>query len=149
MNIKICSRKSILKESINYKHAIIIYESRDAVTDQIVVEVNNYFTSFLILCFDDIDSPQHGFISPNEEHIREALQYSINKEKLLVSCQAGISRSSSLSYILACNKILPKDAIKILDHNKHTPNELVIQIGTDILGNEDIWTEFDNWRIRS
>ena len=60
----------------------------------------------------------------------------------MVHCAAGVSRSSATAYVIACMTTPPAKAIYMLNPMLHMPNERIVQYGTEILDNTDIWREF-------
>ena len=81
-------------------------------------------------------------VPPATCHVVEALAWSEGKENILVHCFAGVSRSPALAYIIACKRMEPEEAMKILDYKLHFPNRMIVQIGAKVLQNPAIWDVF-------
>jgi predicted protein tyrosine phosphatase len=96
----------------------------------------------LVLTFDDTTFHRDGYQAPEPRHVREALEWAKDREEFVVSCTAGKSRSSSIAYVLASKKIGPEEAIRILDPNRHIPNEWVVKHGSELLDNLQVWDLF-------
>jgi len=107
------------------------------------------YRDIIIECFDDIKAPQDGFITPMKEHIRRILKWAMDKENIVVHCTAGISRSSAIAYLIACQMSSPKQALKVFDPLKHCPNRLILNIGVEVLGDESILSEYLKWFDRT
>lgn len=112
-------------------------------------ECRGNYEDIIIECFDDIISPQVGYTVPTEEHVRRILKWAMSREQLAVHCTAGVSRSSAIAYLIACQRSSPKEALKILDPMKHSPNRLILYLGAEVLGNEEIMLEYMFWFNRS
>ena len=100
--------------------------------------------------------PEHwdfpgGKLEPNEEPfagierevIEEVLRWSKGKNKFLVHCWAGISRSAAIAYLIACSKMPVTDAVKILNPKQHKPNRLILKFGEEILRKNNIIETFE------
>ena len=130
---------------------IVSIRSSDAPTgtyDDFEKHRHNY-RDIIIECFDDLRFPEEGFITPSHEHIRRILKWAKGKERIAVHCTAGISRSSAVAYLIACQRVSPKKAVKILDPAKHCPNKIVLEIGKEIFKDESICTEYAEWFEKS
>lgn len=99
--------------------------------------------------FDDIVTPQDGFTAPTQEDISRILKWAMDKELIAVHCGAGISRSSAIAYLIACHRSSPKEALKVLDPMKHSPNRLILYIGMEVLGDKAVMSEYMGWFDRS
>jgi len=95
--------------------------------------------------FDDIRIPVDGHITPSQESIGRILKWAEKRKHIAVHCTAGISRSSAIAYLIACQRTSPKHAVKILDPAKHSPNLLILNLGAEILGNKSVSTEYVKW----
>jgi predicted protein tyrosine phosphatase len=61
----------------------------------------------LHLAFNDIAEPRAGLVAPAEAHARDILAFGRSWDgarPLLVSCEAGISRSTAALFIIACER---------------------------------------------
>lgn len=95
-----------------------------------VIDIVDNCKDALVLEMDDTITERQG--SPTKELVEKAL--SSNFE--IVSCRAGISRSSAIAYLLACKRTSPEEAIQLLLPSKHFPNELILKYGMEILGEQ-------------
>jgi len=99
----------------------------------------------LLLFFDDIwnkSQENYGRTISSYDEIRSVLEWVKDRDDINVHCKMGISRSSAIAYIIACSRMDPKKAIKILNPNIHSPNILIIKQGAEILKDPSIVTEF-------
>jgi len=109
-------------------------------------EIKEFAKDYLPLFFHDIEYKREGFVEPKYEHIEKALAWAEDKDELIVACQAGISRSSAVAYLIQCTREHhPRLALKILKPLKHHPNSLIVNLGADILKNDAIVDEYHNW----
>jgi predicted protein tyrosine phosphatase len=111
-----------------------------------IPEVAKNAKSYLWLRFDDIEFSRTGYIAPDKQRIKEALDWAKDKESILVACLAGISRSSAIAYLIQCmREDHPKDALKILAKRIHHPNSLIVKLGAEILEDGRIIDEYRDW----
>ena len=119
---------------------------RDAgATDAPVDAVRDLAVDVLVLIFDDVWNMKHeqmGFTLATEGQIRQALEFAKGKDAVLVHCHAGVSRSSAVAFIVACQEMDPSEAIKLIDFNLHFPNEHIVKIGASILGDDRVFEAF-------
>jgi predicted protein tyrosine phosphatase len=89
----------------------------------------------LILSFNDATFDNRPS-SPTKEHVEQALQWARTHatENMIVSCAAGISRSSALAFLIECQSKAPEEAANIWKMGHHDPNELILHYGVQILG---------------
>ena len=99
----------------------------------------------LRLCFDDCDAPQPGVVPPTADDIRRALEWSVDSERIVVSCYLGRSRSAGLAYVIRCRDCQPHEAIRILDPDWHRPNPLIVRLGSEFLGNPTVRNTCSDW----
>jgi len=105
--------------------------------------------SYCHLQFDDINTEFKTLRTPKIEDVQKALQWAKEgKEDVLVSCHAGVSRSAAIAYVLAASEYLPEDAIGVLNPERHQPNRLIVEIGSKLLEDKKVWTEFVQWQDR-
>lgn len=103
--------------------------------------------SYKLLAFDDVPVVRKGMQEPQRKHIEEALEFAKGKERLIVCCQAGISRSSAISYVLKTAEVGEFNALEVLDPKVHYPNPLIVKLGSEVLDRPDmpklirIWCE--------
>lgn len=146
--IQIHSAKSMI---LNYKKFANFYivSIRNSKTDTFLFDqverlCKDKCKGFLPMVFDDVWLPEHerlGYVLPKKEIIEEALMWAKNKGPFIVHCKAGISRSSAVAYLIACLFAPPEKAIKVLNQFIHSPNELIVKFGAEILENEEIVKE--------
>jgi predicted protein tyrosine phosphatase len=113
--------------------------------------------SMLVLRFNDLrdvhlnrlttaDMAKYGLHYPEKEHVEAALDYAKDKLSLLVHCTAGVSRSSAMAYVIACSRVVPSDALRVLDSKFHWPNDRVVRLGAEILGDPEIVRAVKEWK---
>lgn len=118
-------------------------------TYDVFEECRSNYGNIIVEYFDDIQIPQDGFIVPAKEQIMRILKWAMDKEHIAVHCTAGISRSSAIAYLIACHRSSPKEALKILDPMKHSPNRLILYLGMEALGDKTVMSEYMFWFDRS
>jgi predicted protein tyrosine phosphatase len=99
----------------------------------------------LHLVFNDIAGPRPGLAPPSERDARDIIAFGRNwdlAKPLLVSCEAGISRSTAALFVLACdrNPELPEEEIAMRLRQASpcaTPNPLLVALADRILGRQD------------
>ena len=95
--------------------------------------------------FDDVWLTKHekrGYKLATRKQIEDILDWVEGKDELIVHCKVGKSRSAAVAYLIACKDNDPEVAITILDKNFHIPNEWVVELGAEILGNQRVWDVF-------
>lgn len=100
--------------------------------------------------FDDIEfelaeEDAASWRLPKKEDIEDILKWAEGKEKLLCACHAGRSRSSACAYLILCSRMKPSEAITVLNPDRHSPNQLIVKYGAEILNNPKIVEEFKDW----
>jgi predicted protein tyrosine phosphatase len=144
MDIKIFSLKDLEEFLLTHKkeYAVIQYTpSPRHVSPFVLTEA----TEYVHLPVDDMDHyefKQHN--PPDAKDVKACLDFGRDKRKLVVSCSAGISRSSATAYLIASEAFGPGKALNLLQ-NKHQPNRLIVYIGSKLLGEETIWTKYVDW----
>jgi predicted protein tyrosine phosphatase len=106
----------------------------------------------IMLQFDDVDGPMEDFVPPRREQIKELLEWACDKTNLVISCRAGISRSSAAAVVVMASRVSILDALTILEPETHWPNLLIVQYGEEILrkpGLTDAVREWKRWRQAS
>ena len=111
------------KEPGKYK-AIIIHEYNHP---EDVSDIVRNCKKSVLLSMDDITSGRLG--SPTKEQVKQVMEL---QDFDYVACKQGISRSSAIAYLIACKDEEPSEAVKVLDHTKHFPNELILKHGLDL-----------------
>jgi len=136
-------------------HVVSIRDYRDKTAP--VDKVAGLCLSLLILRFNDLedahlnhisttDLVKHGLHYPERGHIEAALDYAEDKKNLLVHCSAGVSRSSAIAYLIACSRVGPIEALRLLNSSLHWPNNRVVRLGAEILGNPEIEQTIKKWK---
>jgi predicted protein tyrosine phosphatase len=145
MEIRICGylpASWLLEQEPKQWHALVILDSVIRPTNF----VESHALSHLYLHFDDIETPQAGKQVPTSRLIEQGLEFGRAKDRLLVSCRAGQSRSTAMAYLICCQEQGPLQALQLLNPTRHRPNRRVIEIGDALLGDPEILNRFDNWR---
>lgn len=99
----------------------------------------------LHLAFNDVAEPGPGLVPPSEADVRRLLAFGRSwdgAQPLLVSCEAGVSRSTAALFALACDRRpdLPEAllAARLREASPcATPNPLVVSLADRILGRRD------------
>jgi hypothetical protein len=104
---------------------------------------------WLHLQFDDITAPFPGLRPPAARDVRRALEWGADCGDLVVACHAGVSRSAALAYLVRCLAWPPAEAIGVLTRGRHYPNELIVRLGTDLLGDPAIYEIYTGWMVES
>jgi predicted protein tyrosine phosphatase len=99
----------------------------------------------LHLAFDDACFPTGLHRLADRATVQQAIAWGEGRDKLLIACHAGISRSAALAFLIACTDRPPEQALGLLEPGKHRPNDLVVMLGSKILGNRRIWDTFLEW----
>lgn len=112
-----------------------------------VQNVQRNAKAMIVRQFDDVWKAKHersGFILPTKEDVQACLDFVTNQqpENLLVHCDAGVSRSSAMAYVIACTMRPPQEALNLLNPMLHMPNERIVKYGSEILENDDVWLAF-------
>jgi predicted protein tyrosine phosphatase len=144
MIIQIMSRRAAAKAiRLDPDYPIIaIGETYNNDVDEMITSVAK---NCLCLKFEDIEHERVGYDTVKEEHIEQAVEWAKDKDKLIVACRAGISRSSAMAYIIASSRVGPEEAVKILNMEIHQPNRLVVALGANVLGSNKINEVLDEW----
>jgi predicted protein tyrosine phosphatase len=147
MEIRICGYLSaswLLEQEPKQWHALVMLDSLTKPTSF----VESHALSHLYLHFDDINTPQAGKQVPTSLLVERGLEFGQAKEKLLVVCRAGQSRSAAMAYLICCQQQGSVQAVQVLNPTRHSPNRRVIEIGDALLGDLDILDQFEKWRER-
>jgi len=94
-------------------------------------------------CFDTTDVREQAE-PPTREIVKTALEWADGKDKLLVVCHAGISRSSATALLIAAKEWGIKEAFRILLPGWHRPNRLILKYGSELLG-LPVYDEYLKW----
>lgn len=111
--------------------------------------LSSHSRSFLALRFDDIDLPRSDKLLPSKTEIQQGLDFSMGKEKLIVCCRAGQSRSAALAYLIACRERGASNALHLLDATRHSPNRLVVTLGESLSNTNDALDKFHDWKTQN
>lgn len=130
-----------LSENLGY-HAVVITDSGCRFPDEVV----DKSASHLHLIFDDIAAASKSLIFVTPVQVKQALDYAVGKEHLVIACHAGISRSSALAFLIALQEWNKERAFAVLTPRVHYPNPAVIRTGLEILGRMDILPELAAWQ---
>lgn len=99
----------------------------------------------LPLVFDDIDYPMKGFILPQKDDVQKALEFAADKNRLIVTCQGGMSRSAALGYVILCQRLGAHNAIKYLIPVRHHPNRRIINLAEELTEDRSIYKHYNEW----
>ena len=141
LEILISSEIGALKAVAEKPHQYHVVSIRGAKTLRAPIDViPECCLSMLVVKFEDLDDSVTApeYIFPEKEHIKSILDYAQGKNKILVHCHAGISRSSAVAYVIACSRMSPEKAIEILNPSIHMPNMRIVRLGAELLGNVSI-----------
>lgn len=153
LDIKIETLNSFYSKMGNHRYRYVV-SLRDSKKNGAVYKEIDKFCSknnkgIISCCFDDVWLPEHekmGYKLPTKEDVAKILEWARGKNPMTVHCTGGISRSSAIAYLIACLRSSPEEAIKILNPLIHSPNELIVQFGSEILGNPkilEVYKEFE------
>ena len=134
--ISILSRhdiRAIVNKEPN-QHVCVVISEPDC---NVVEDILPLCKEVLHLEFHDVT---YGFGGPTTEHIQQVIEWIQDKKDIpiLVSCAAGVSRSSAVAYLIECVRLDPEQAALILDKDVHFPNQLIIDHGIELIG-DHIW----------
>jgi predicted protein tyrosine phosphatase len=105
----------------------------------IIPQKENYLQLFFHDC-DEAFHPDYEAVSPERHHIEEALDFSSgfhDKDKVLVHCHAGVSRSVAVAIaIYVQHGLEPFEAFERVSRSCRImyPNKLILKHADDILG---------------
>jgi len=75
-----------------------------------------------------------GEVVPNSDLVSAALEFAKGAPNVAVHCTAGVSRSSAMAFLVACQMTGdPEEAVKVLDMKSHFPNESIVLLGERLL----------------
>lgn len=100
---------------------------------------------YLHLQFEDLTIPMGGYRLPKKADVARALDWSRGRDRIAIACHAGISRSSALAYVIACSRVPPFDALRVLSRELHSPNSLIVNFGAELLDNRDVKDTYECW----
>jgi predicted protein tyrosine phosphatase len=123
--------RSKITENPKKHNAIIIGAS-----ELELLGLSSFCKESLVAMFKDIVNPDKEN-APTLDKVKECIDWGVDKEDLLVSCAAGISRSSAIAYLIECARSgSPEASISVLDVRRHRPNQLILCYGSQILGKD-------------
>lgn len=129
-------------------------ESEPGVWDSIVILdsslknpsfVSGFSKQSLILQFDDIVEPTSNKVPPSSVLIRQAIEFGLASEKLMVCCRAGQSRSAATAFAIAFEKLGEKAALELLNPKRHSPNYRIVRIAADLIERPGLLNAYDDW----
>jgi predicted protein tyrosine phosphatase len=86
---------------------------------------------------------------PRKHHVEKALDFAKGRDKLIVACQAGISRSSATAYVIKASEVGIVEALTVLNPKIHNPNIAVIKHGAEILNLPDMVPLIRAWKDKA
>lgn len=120
--------KEAISEKINFYNVIAI-----GAAELELLGISNFCKECIFSLFDDVINPDLNR-APTLEHVENCIKWGLDKEDLLVSCAAGVSRSASIAYLIECAfSGDPEASTSVLDYRKHRPNQLILCYGNKIL----------------
>ncbi|MCJ8330553.1 MAG: dual specificity protein phosphatase family protein [Lentisphaeria bacterium] len=145
-DIQICSHVEaieLLKQDTDF-HVISIRD-RSAIGVEFEIDPLLKDVSSITYYFDDIHETTDGKELPAKKKVEEILDWSTDKQRIIVHCNAGMGRSPAIAYLILCQDMPAAEAIAILEPERHIPNHVVLKLGTELLGDDEIWTEFETF----
>lgn len=152
MNITICGHRraaQILAQKPGQIDVIMISSPDSFFGVEGSNTILNNAKSYKLLAFHDISIMREGLIPPEEKHVKEALEFAKDKDELIVCCQAGISRSSAIAYVLKTTEVGEFEALAILDPMVHHPNGMIVKLGSQILNKSDMVEYIHIWNNKA
>jgi len=98
------------------------------------------------LLFNDVTTLREELVPPKREDVQRALEFAEGKDRLLISCQAGISRSAAIAYLIAAREVGITEAFNVLNPDVHIPNSLIVRHGALLLNEPDIIEMMNHWK---
>ena len=138
--IQICSLEAVHLADTSIYEGIITIEDGGIKNP---FRVKDDYTKQLVMCFDDISFPYDEYILPQKKHIIRALEFAdkIGDGSLLIHCNAGVSRSSSIALAILAKKHKEgfeinavKELVKINPYCR--PNKLMTELTDEILNRD-------------
>lgn len=100
----------------------------------------------LHLPVDDIDHYEFKLhVAPTAPDVKKFLDFAKGRKKLAVACRVGICRSSATAYIIAAREFGSIGGLEVLKPAHHSPNRLIVYIGSQLLKNPDVWNKYVEW----
>ncbi len=152
MEITICGHRraaELLAENPNQLDIIFISSPDEKFYIENSHKIPGLAREMCELLFHDVATLRLGSEPPKVEHIQKALAFAKGRDKLIVSCQMGISRSSATAYLIKSMEVGPVEALNILDFKVHYPNSLVIAHGSYLLDKPEMIELISTWKIKA
>lgn len=111
-----------------------------------LTKIKLHANSYICLWFDDIDFPLSSYILPDEKDVKSALSFAMGKQRVLITCQNGMTRSTALSYLIRCIDHSPELALESIGKTGSHPNRRIVELGSKLLENEEILCSFESWQ---
>lgn len=104
--------------------------------------------SLMALFYDyEFERDEHGTAGPTKAEVQSIIDFAKDKDDIICCCHAGISRSSATAYVIGCIKGEPKEALKVLTWERHTPNALIVKHAAEILGKPEMVEVMEQWKL--
>jgi predicted protein tyrosine phosphatase len=132
----------LLEQRPNFWDVIVILDSGLEHTEFVAEHARSHF----YLQFDDVGSPTRGKRSPTADDLQSALEFSKKSDNLVVCCRAGQSRSAATAFAICFQRLGPDAAYRMLNPTRHVPNELIINIAAQLIGEPLLLATFEKWR---
>jgi len=121
--------------------AIVILDSQSTATDFI----ERHTVDHLLLRFDDITAPKQGRRMADVRSLQSALQFAAGREKLVVSCRAGQSRSAAVAHAISFQYNGADAASELLNPQRHSPNRHVVETMAPLLDDPLYLSAVEDW----
>lgn len=152
MELTICGHRravEILEESPNQLDIIFISspDGRFSVTNSF--RIPELARECCEILYHDVEFSIAHMDPPKKHHVEKALDFAKGRDKLIVACQAGISRSSATAYVIQASEVGILEALKVLNPKIHSPNAAVIKHGSEILNEPDMVSLIQQWKAKA
>lgn len=147
--IEIRNRTGAVMEVLKNRGKWFVISIRDAEETSAPIDAfKDLCQGILALNFDDVyDQRKHSdYKLPSMADVKSVIEWSRGKDQILVHCHAGISRSSAMAYLIACDKVGAQAAVGVLNPFLHWPNPLIVKMGGEFLGDPKVEEGFINWK---
>jgi len=110
-----------------------------------VSEIRSKFKECLALSFEDVLTHETGLKCPNAIDVITSINWSRTRNRIIVQCFGGISRSSAIAFLIAIDKYGLGSAKQLIKGSKnYQPNLAIIKYGERIFSTELIeWVYVD------
>ncbi len=134
---------STLQETVDRSaasHVLTVISARTPVDTPRGIDPDNH----LFLGFDDIVVPIEGYSPPQSHHVEQVLEFARSWDQaapMVIHCWAGISRSTSSAYAIACALHPDQDETELALALRRaspsaTPNQRIVAFADDLLGRQ-------------